>query len=68
MPVVPRLRASARLRVLMAAPEQILVARQCLSSLHQLKHRERQPGKAAREYSRAPADFFVAPGARIEKA
>ncbi|PYJ97592.1 MAG: hypothetical protein DME23_14720 [Verrucomicrobia bacterium] len=68
MPVVPRLRASARLRVLMAAPEQVLVARQRLSSLPRLKHRERQPGKAAQECSRVPADFFAAPGARIEKA
>jgi len=62
MPVVPRL------RVLMAAPEQVLVARQRLSSLPRLKHRERQPGKAAQECSRVPADFFAAPGARIEKA
>jgi len=68
MPVVPRLRASARLRVLMAAPEQVLVARQRLSSLHPLECRERRPGKVARECSRAPADFFAAPGARIEKA
>jgi len=65
MPVVPRLRASARLRVLMAAPEQVLVARQ---RLYPLECRDRQPGKAVRECSRAPADFFAARGARIEKA
>jgi len=68
MPVVPRLRASARLRVLMAAPEQVLVARQRLSSLHPLERRDWQPGKAGWGYSRAPGDFFAARGARIEKA